>query len=193
MLEYILGFVLGDGNISKSGSLVRLYDQNYEFVSTTLRNAFVNVFDVNPSISFDRFNNSYVLHKWSKRIWTQLHSLGVPAGKKARIITVPETIKLGTVEQKSSFISGVFDAEGSLTSFSEKRRHPTGYPYFEVKMYSPRFIDDLQSLLTEVSVEFSPRIYHYNYGSILRLNGKKQIELIWSHLKLLHPRFLPAR
>jgi intein/homing endonuclease len=193
MLEYILGFVLGDGNILKSGSLVRLYDQNYEFVSTTLRNAFVNVFDVNPSISFDRFNNSYVLHKWSKRIWTQLHSLGVPAGRKATIIAVPETIKLGTVEQKSLFMSGVFDAEGSLTSFSEKRRHPTSYPYFEVKMCSPRFIDDLQSLLTKVSVEFSPRIYHYDYGSILRLNGKKQIELIWSHLKLLHPRFLPAR
>lgn len=190
-LSYILGFTLGDGNISKKGFLVRLYDQNHQFVQTILKPEFMKSFGVEPGISFDKSNNSYVLHKKSEAVWETLHSLGVPAGRKARIIVIPDKVNSGDVITKSSFVSGVIDAEGSITSYSEVDRHPRGYPYLEVKMYNPRFINGLGKLLLEVLDEFQPRTYHYDYGSILRLNGRRQLRLVRSRLHLMHPRFNP--
>ncbi len=190
-IAYILGFVLGDGNISRSGFLVRLYEQNLQFMQTVLRPRFYESFGVQPGVSFDKSNNSYILYKGSKAVWQQLHGLGVPPGRKARIIVVPNHISLADSMIKSAFVSGVFDAEASLTSYTEADRHPRGYPYFEVKMYSPRFIEGLGKLLIGVSDEFKPRIYHYDYGSILRLNGRRQLSLVSSRLNLMHPRFNP--
>ena len=190
-LAYILGFAFGDGNISKSGYLTRLYDQDQQFVETTLKQRFIDSFGVKPGVSFDRSNNSYVLFKRSKATWNELHNLGLPAGRKARIIEIPPVIDLGNTTVKSEFISGVFDAEGSSTSFSEVDRHPKGYNYFEVKMYSPKFVEGLRKLLLEVSDEFAPKVYHYAYGSILRLNGKEQLRLVSSRLNLMHPRLSP--
>ena len=55
---YILGFTYGDGNLSASSNLVRLYDMNHDFVNTTLRQRFTESFGVEPHLSFDRSNNS---------------------------------------------------------------------------------------------------------------------------------------
>ncbi len=172
-------------------TLVRLYDENFEFVNRVLKQRFIESFGVEPGISFDKSNNSYVLHKTSSMVWSKLHTLGVPAGRKARIIRVPNGIKTADSTTKSEFISGVSDAEASLTAFTEADRHPRGYPYFELKMYSPEFIKGLAGLLVDVCDEFRPRVYHYDYGSILRLNGKGQLRLVSSRLNLMHPRFSP--
>ena len=188
---YILGYTYGDGNLAGSSNLVRLWDVNYDFVNTTLRQRFTQSFGIEPHLSFDKSNNSWVLHKTSEVVWTKLHSAGVPAGRKARVILVPQGIREACGTDKSEFISGVGDAEGSQTSFKEEDRHPTGYDYFELKMYSPRFIDGLSRLLLDVSGKFKPKIYHYDYGSILRLNGREQLELVRSRLHLMHPRFNP--
>ena len=190
-LSYILGFAFGDGNISKSSYLVRLYDQNHQFVRTTLRSRFIRSFGLEPTITFDKYNNSYVLYKSSKAVWERLHGLGLPSGRKARRIVVPQSINSGPTAIKSEFVSGVFDAEASRTSFTEHDRHPRGYRYIEVKMYSPKFIDGLCNLVVDIADEFKPKVYHYDYGSILRLNGKEQLKLVSSRLHLMHPRFSP--
>jgi hypothetical protein len=190
-LSYILGFVLGDGNISRSDYLIRLYDQNLQFVQTVLKTRFYEGFGIEAKISFDKSNNSYVLYKNSKTAWHKLHELGVPPGRKARTVIIPEYIRIADTSTKSDFVSGVFDAEGSSTSFIETDRHPRGYPYFEVKMYNPKFIEGLKKLLVEITDEFRPRVYHYDYGSILRLNGKNQLAFVSSRLHLMHPRFNP--
>ena len=188
---YILGFTYGDGNLSASSNLVRLYDENYNFVNTTLRQRFTESFGIEPHLSFDKSNNSWVLHKTSEEVWAKLHAAGVPAGRKARTIVVPQTIKDANGTDKSEFVSGVGDAEANSTSFTELDRHPTGYQYFQLKMYSPRFIEGLAELLLDVSDRFNPKVYHYSYGSILRLNGREQLELVRSRLHLMHPRFNP--
>ena len=104
---------------------------------------------------------------------------------------MPQVIKDGSSTDKSEFVSGVGDAEANSASFKELDRHPTGYDYFQLKMYSPRFIEDLAGLLLDVSDRFRPKVYHYDYGSILWLNGREQMELVRSRLHLMHPRFSP--
>ncbi len=188
---YILGFTFGDGNLSSTSNLVRLYDQDFYFVNSILRERFVESFGVEPRISFDRSNNSWVLHKTSLLVWQQLNGAGVPPGRKARTISVPKGIADSDKTTKAQFLSGVGDAEASSTSFKESGRHPRGYPYFELKMYSPRFIEGLAKLLVEISDKFVPKVYHYDYGSILRLNGREQLRLVSSRLHLMHPRFSP--
>ena len=188
---YILGYTYGDGNLAASSNLVRLWDVNHDFVNTTLRQRFAQSFGIEPHLSYDKSNNSWVLHKTSGEVWAKLHAAGVPAGRKARRITVPREISHAKHSSKSEFVSGVGDAEGSQTSFTEEGRHPTGYDYFELKMYSPKFIDGLSGLLLDVSGKFKPKVYHYNYGSVLRLNGREQLELVRSRLHLMHPRFNP--
>ena len=188
---YILGYTYGDGNLSATSNLVRLYDENYDFVNTTLRQRFMTSFGMEPHLSFDKSNNSWVLHKTSEDVWAKLHASGVPAGRKARIIVVPQEIKDANITDKSEFVSGVGDAEANSASFKELDKHPTGYDYFQLKMYSPRFIEGLAELLLDVSDRFKPKVYHYDYGSILRLNGREQMELVRSRLHLMHPRFNP--
>jgi hypothetical protein len=188
---YILGFTYGDGNLSATSNLVRLYDQNHDFVNTTLRQRFAESFGIDPHLSFDKSNNSWVLHKTSEEVWARLHTAGVPAGRKARTIVVPREIEEGNNTAKSEFVSGVGDAEASSTSFTEINRHPNGYQYFQLKMYSPKFINGLAGLLPHLSDKFNPKVYHYDYGSILRLNGREQLELVRSRLHLMHPRFNP--
>lgn len=120
---YILGYTYGDGNLSASSNLVRLYDANYDFVSATLRQRFAQSFGVEPHLSFDKGNNSWVLHKTSEKVWARFQAAGVPPGRKARIIVVPGEIKQGKHTDKSEFVSGVGDAEGTSTSFNEAGRH----------------------------------------------------------------------
>jgi hypothetical protein len=42
-----------------------------------------------------------------------------------------------------------------------------------------------------MSTGFQPRTYHYDYGSILRINGPTQVTRILQLLTVKHPRFLP--
>ena len=66
---YILGYTYGDGNLSKTSNLVRLYDEDYSFVDTTLRERFTESFGIEPHLSYDKSNNSWVLHKTSEEVW----------------------------------------------------------------------------------------------------------------------------
>ncbi len=189
VLAYLLGFAFGDGNLSKKGYLVRLYDENPKFVSNVLKEKFIHHFGEKPGVSFDSNNNSYVLYKRSRAIWKEFRDHGLPPGRKARIISVPEIIMSGSRAIRMEFVSGVFDAEASIARQRHKDKHPLGYRSFQVKMFSPRFIDGLGLLLSKISPRFCPRFYHYSYGSFLRLNGERQLKFVISLLKLEHPRF----
>ena len=52
-------------------------------------------------------------------------------------------------------------------------------------------IDGLAEPLLGVSDKFNPKVYHHDYGSILRLDGREQLALVRSRLHLMHPRFNP--
>ena len=192
-VAYILGYVIGDGNLSKTSYLIRLYDSNREFVENVLAKMFREAFNVRPLIYYDRHNNSYVLYKSSKKIWLRLRSLGVPAGKKAKTVSVPETIIDSKDEiVKREFLSGIFDAEACVTSFRQKHKHPRGYTILELKMSNPHLIIQISELLSSIT-DIKVRTYVYTHNGILRINGRRQVVKAITELNLKHPRFTSLR
>ena len=185
---YIVGFIVGDGNLSKTLYLVRMYDSDKKFANSFLNSTFYKAFRKMPNVIYDKHNNGYVVYAYSKRIWNFLREIGIPAGKKARSIEVPTRIRNGTIAVKSSYLAAFFDAEGSISSIVDKKRHPRGYIYFQLKTVNPILIDQTAQLLSDV-VKTTPKVYHYDYGSILRINGPTQVKRILKSVGVKHPRF----
>lgn len=186
---YILGFVVGDGNLSKTQYLIRMYDSDKKFANSILSSTFYKAFDKRPNVIYDKHNNGYVVYAYSKRIWNYLRQIGIPTGKKARSARIPNTIRNGTTTAKLSYLAAFFDAEGSLSSIVDSKRHPRGYIYFQLKTVNPILIDQTAQLLADV-VKIMPKVYHYDYGSILRINGPTQVKHILKSVGVKHPRFL---
>ena len=185
---YIVGFITGDGNLSKSQPLIRMYDSDKHFTHNVLKPLFNRAFNKMPRVIYDKHNNGYVVYSYSKRIWNTLKQIGIPTGAKSRIVRVPLIIKKGIDEIKSSYIAALFDAEGSTDEIIEQKRHPRGYIYFQLKMYNPTLINQIAELLHEI-IGIKPRTYHYDYGSILRINGPRQVKRCLKYLNVKHPRF----
>ncbi len=188
LLAYLIGFIVGDGNLSKKGYLIRLYDQNESFVRTILLPAFQEVFSKTPRVYYDTHNNGFVLYTNSKSIWTQIKNFGVPIGSKAHRVEIPSLVQCAEKKSKLSFVAGLFDAEGSTGEIIDKKRHPKGYRYFQMKTVSPKLIEQTAQLLRS-TIEVSPRTYHYNYGSILRINGLKNVVYCFTQIGVRYPRF----
>ncbi len=127
---YLAGVIIGDGYISNSfkGSKspncrnYRVYIDltDFEFISiiadltkeiiptnTLIRQKKVPLGHM-PSWSFTVTNKSW----W--HFFTR--TLGVPAGKKSRVVTVPQTILTGSSGIKKVFLAGLFDTDGGLRS-----------------------------------------------------------------------------
>lgn len=186
---YIMGFIVGDGNLSKINYLIRMYDSDKRFASEVLVPTFYKAYSKMPKVMYDRHNNGYVVYAHSKRIWVTLREIGIPIGKKARIVSVPSAIKRGTPTVKSSYLAAFFDAEGSLSWIVDPKRHPRGYVYFQLKTANPTLINQTAQLLADV-MDLMPKVYHYDYGSILRINGPTQVKRCLANIGVKHPRLL---
>ena len=187
---YIIGYIIGDGNLSKTSYLIRMYDSNEQFASTILLPTFHTAFGSTPTLWYDKHTNGFVVYISSKPIWQQIRKLGVPSGAKARTARVPSKIRTSAVEAQRSYLSAFFDAEGSIGCIVNPKRHARGYIYFQLKTANPKLIEETASLL-QTSIGFQPRTYHYDYGSILRINGPTQVKRTFHLLAVKHPRFLP--
>ena len=187
---YIVGFITGDGNLSKTNYLIRMYDSNEQFAEHILLPTFHTAFGVTPTLWYDKHTNGFVVYINSKPIWHQLKDIGVATGAKAQTVRIPSEIQKSSAEVQQSYLAAFFDAEGSFGNIVDPKRHPRGYLYFQLKTANPKLIDETAALLKE-STGFQPRTYHYDYGSILRINGPTQVKRILKLLAVKHPRFLP--
>ena len=123
-MAYAAGFIIGDGNLS-DGYRIRAVEENEEFMKAFVE-SFGKAFGKTPKIYFDRYNNSFVAYLYSKKIWGFLTTeLEIPAGNKSRTVRIPSKIKTSADEIKSAFLSGIFDAEGSVTKVKDSH-HPNG-------------------------------------------------------------------
>jgi archaeal flagellar protein FlaI len=183
-IAYLAGLIIGDGNLSKSDYLVRIVDENKEFIEI-VANLIEKEFNKKPKIYFDKFNNSFVCYIHSKEIWNFFtNELHIPYGNKSRIATVPQEIIGSNEKMKKAFLSGIFDAEGS--SYLQKdSHHPNGYPRVQIKMYNSQLISEISMILKEIGI--SHKTYHYFDFSIISIHGYKNCSKFFDIIGSFHP------
>lgn len=183
-VAYSVGFILGDGNLSKS-YLIRAVDKDKEF-SEIFAEIFSQAFDTKPKIYFDSYNNSYVIYKYSKKIWEFLvKELGIPEGTKSRQVEIPEKIMNSNSSIKSACLSGLFDAEGTVTNYFGKH-NPNGYLKIQFKVCSKNLARDVFVILE--SLKIKSRIYEYNDFSLISIHGKRNCGLFSEKIGFKHPK-----
>jgi len=183
-ISYVTGFIIGDGNLSKSSYLIRAVEENEEFIRI-FAEIFEKAFGKRPKIYFDKFNNSFVAYIHCKSIWEFLvKELKIPPGAKSRIVRVPSQIINSTLQLKCSFLSGIFDAEGSPNKQLDSH-HPNGYPRIELKVCNKPLLEDLSKLLKEIGIKH--RIYHYPAFSLLGIYGRNECSKFLNYVGFKHP------
>lgn len=184
-MAYLTGFIIGDGNLSLDYRVrVVEEDENYIKIYSQL---FEKVFGKKSTITFDKYNNSFVAYVCSKKIWSFfVDELGIPKGTKSRIVRIPEKIMNGNNDLKAAVLSGLFDAESSVIIMKDKIHHPRGYLKIQLKVYNLGLANDIFKLLSELNLK--PRIYNYNEFSMVNLHGKMQGRMFLEKIGYRHPR-----
>ena len=179
-LAYLLGFIIGDGNLGQ-GYIVRAVEEHKEFIEQ-YSDVFENVFNRRPKIYFDKYNNSYVAYLHSKKIWNFLVECEIPHGTKSRTARLPSQLK--NSRHAKDFISGIFDAEGFVIMMRDPH-HVNGYLRIQFKIFNHDLAKDIFDEL--IGIGLSPRLYNYNEFSMIHLNGKKQCKLFHDNIGFRHP------
>jgi hypothetical protein len=179
-LAYLMGFIIGDGNLGQ-GYIIRAVEEHKEFIES-YTNLFEKVFNRRPKIYFDKFNNSYVAYLHSKAIWNFFVSNGIPSGTKSRTARLPSEIR--DTEFAKYFISGIFDAEGSIFLMKDSH-HMNGYPRIQFKIHNHGLTKDIFDEL--VGIGLKPRLYKYKEFSMIHINGRKQCKIFHVNVGFQHP------
>lgn len=168
-LAYLIGFIIGDGNLSNK-FLVRACDENKEFIDNVFVKKFKCVFKITPKVYFDKYNNSFVVYTYSKDVWEKLKSFGIIPGTKSRTVRISDFLK-EEPKIRCSVVSGLFDAEGSVINMKDKH-HKNGYLRIQLKVHNHDLAKDIFGILLLENIR--AKIYNYKEFSMIQINGKKQ-------------------
>lgn len=122
-LALFLGMLSGDGCLSIKHNGEGYRDYPIQFYNNDkqkvllFNDLFLKLFGTNGKIcSRKRENRQEIWEflKHSRKIVDYLKSLGFPEGVKRDILRIPTTIKIGTNEEKSAFLSGLIITDGCL-------------------------------------------------------------------------------
>ena len=170
-LAYLAGFIIGDGNLG-DGYIIRAVEENKNFIKNVFSEMFIEVFGRKPKVYFDRYNNSYVAYLHCKNIWGFLaKDVGIETKTKSRTVKTPDMIVRGSDHVKAAFLSGIFDAEGSVILMKDPH-HKNGYLRIQLKMCSSELVEEISLSLSGLGIRNS--LYHYKEFSMIQINGKKQ-------------------
>lgn len=183
-LAYLTGFIIGDGNLG-DGYIVRAVEENIEFIDNIYSELFNKVFGVKPKIYFDKFNNSYVAYIHCKNIWEYLSDIvGIETRTKSRTVITPVMVEKGNTKQKIAFISGIFDAEGSVILMKDSH-HKKGYLRIQLKMCSKLLVKQISYMLSFFGI--GNRLYQYHNFSMIQINGRNQCKIFYDIIGFKHP------
>ena len=111
-LCWLVGLIQGDGNISKTRILVS--DSTEEF-HRTISKCFQKQFGVNLNLFHDKNRNTFYSHTKSAVIAYFLAEVfDMTIGKKENVL-VPKLIASASLANRTAYLKGLFDAEGSVS------------------------------------------------------------------------------
>jgi intein/homing endonuclease len=195
-IAYLCGFLVGDGYVKDEFVLknskrnaefsICLSDASKEF-SEYLSSLFLKNFNAVANIYFakDDKGSWYTTRCTSKpvyRFFTQI--IKVDLGKDTGNVHIPELIKNGSDEVKRSFISGFFDAEGSVGINKKGYWLEIGQVHYKNEM--PPILVWIKDFLAESKIELKgPSQMKHKNAWRLRCSNKKTISEIYH---TIHPR-----
>jgi|GEM_PF-2178441 len=138
-LAYIIGAMLGDGHLGNRkghGSEVVFSDLDRKSVAGKFKKLMEEIFGV--KMKEDRVKG---LIAYNSALTSVLASLGVPQGRKSKIIRVPKFIFFSNTEVIDGFISGIFDTDGHASKYG-----------VSISSTSESFIQDLKWLFLRIGI-----------------------------------------
>jgi intein/homing endonuclease len=192
-----IGALIGDGYIGNYGSRKQQYliglvghnklDKNY-FVDYLYPLIKRNFNFVNPHIYYRSDENTIRLVIYSKRLFMFLTSLGMPIGKKSRIIKIPQKI----LEKESHIcatIRGIFDTDGCV--FLDRRlKYKQPYPRLVLQSASIPLIEQLENYLGNYFTLYVKKNNRDGYRNNLEIYGHQQLESFLKRIGLSNQRHL---
>src|SRR3989338_4971605 len=150
-LAYIIGVILGDGHLhnnkgNKRGNwLIGVYFDNMSHLK--IYSDFVKgIFNINPKTSKIKDKRNYSSYFCSKAIhWYLRTFFELPNGNKSARIEIPKLILNSNKEICGSFLSGLFDSDGTIAK-SGKRK------YLKFASASKKIIDQVYSQLKDFGI-----------------------------------------
>lgn len=176
-LAYIVGLINGDGHlqIRKDHSSGISFHSKYLSEVEKLNKKFKSLFKVEGKIYHYNKDECYMLFFHSYDLAIFLQSIGVIEGKKTeQEYLVPEWIMNGDNKIKSSFLQGIYSAEGSIPKFQDDNeiRYRIGLHQWKdstLKENCKNYLNQIKHLVEEFGINCS----NVNSdGKSKRKNGK---------------------
>ncbi|MHA1505576.1 MAG: intein-containing RctB family protein [Candidatus Asgardarchaeia archaeon] len=203
VLARILGFALGDGNLTyMSGRLTLTFYGEEEDLKELKReledlgiksSLYVRRREYSINTAWDGHyegkSNSAQLRISSRSFALLLHKLGMPLGKKTEsVYHVPRWISEGPKWVKRNFLAGLFGADGSKVEFKHYTPLPinlTQAKKEELKENLLEFLNDITALLREFGVKTIVYEIRSNEGRVtyrLSVVGEESIRRFLGHI-----------
>jgi intein/homing endonuclease len=183
-LARIVADITTDGHLQLKDwrGLTSFYSKDINAINDSNKR-FKNLFGINGRIYIDTSygRKRYKIFFISKPLAEFLVSVGVPKGNKTNApFFVPNWIIKGNKKVKSSYLQGVFTAEGSIFPTKQKNdkiRWRIGiefYKWTKYKKEGKEFLDQIREMILQFNIKCSP----IRYGRTnFRKNGTKSIAI----------------
>lgn len=152
---YLAGVVVGDGHISNSFKsqndksrdyriVIDVTDEHYSMLILRLIKSIILTKSTprSPRLRGNRKKSFYLQIRNKSLFYFLTASMGIPAGAKSSVVSVPANIKYSDLSIKRYFLAGLFDTDGGL------RRNSIGFT-----TASRELILDVSDLLKEFSIK----------------------------------------
>lgn len=121
-LAYFCGLITGDGSLPhaltkrpngklQERHIINFYCTSIEFLEKVYQPLFVRLFAIKPKIYVQKKSKNLIVYNCrieSKTFFKFLEKIGLTTGKKARVTTIPNSLK----NYKLHFLAGLLDTDG---------------------------------------------------------------------------------
>lgn len=156
-LAYFIGLFIGDGFTNKYGKyyLIQFTGDKKEelFYKTLITDYCKKLFNITPKIKDDRISKAIRVNIYSIDLFNLItQRFKIPAGRKSRIVLIPEEILNSKPEIIQACLRGLYDAEGCV--FLDKRKsYKVPYPRIELHMCNLKLLKQVYDLLTGFGIK----------------------------------------
>jgi len=180
-ISNIIGWLLSDGSIHKNGRKINFSQKEITVLFKLLRdlnelNLLQKIPDIKPDGDAFYFEiNSSVLS------FLFINHLNLPVGKRSKF-GIPKIIWMGNDEDKFSFLTGIFEGDGTFTGQDSR-------PVIHLEMNDIRFVSEVRHML--IKLGFNPtRISSRRNTFSFSLSRRKEIEGFMQKIKNFtkHPK-----